>query len=295
MTLDFETYARELSQLGSAITPELLEGTRALISPHLEVAPVPDVHIDRDVSYGDDERQRLDVFTAVEGGSIHRPLLVFVHGGGFVAGDKYTPGTPFYDNVGIWAVRNGFNAITITYRLAPDHVWPSGIEDLHRMTCWLRLYGHERNISGQKLFLLGQSAGACHVASYLAHADLYAPDPSWVNGVILLSGMYDFTTLEMDPNWAKYVGSDPAGWQEKSCLTGLVESEVPMLASVSEFDPQVFKDQGRQLSEAYEARYVKSLQLLLLKGQNHISSILYLGLEGDMLGPRLKQFIAEQA
>jgi acetyl esterase/lipase len=36
------------------------------------------------------------------------PVFLFVHGGGFVGGDKHVPGTPMYDHIGAWAVRHGW-------------------------------------------------------------------------------------------------------------------------------------------------------------------------------------------
>ena len=45
---------------------------------------------------------------------------MFVHGGGFVAGDKHTPGTPRYELVGAWAARHGWVGVTMTHRLAPE-------------------------------------------------------------------------------------------------------------------------------------------------------------------------------
>ena len=53
-------------------------------------------------------------------------LLGDVHGGGFVRGDKYQPGTPAYDLVGAWAVRHGWVGVNMTYRYAPEVQWPAG-------------------------------------------------------------------------------------------------------------------------------------------------------------------------
>jgi triacylglycerol lipase len=48
-------------------------------------------------------------------------VLIFVHGGAFVGGNKRTtPTSPFYDNVMLWAVNNGFIGVNATYRLAPQ-------------------------------------------------------------------------------------------------------------------------------------------------------------------------------
>ena len=65
-----------------------------------------------------------------EGSKKIKPVLLFVHGGGFIAGDKHTEGSPFYSNIGAWAVKNGFTGVNMTYRLAPANPWPAGIEDI---------------------------------------------------------------------------------------------------------------------------------------------------------------------
>src|SRR6185437_250510 len=96
------------------------------------------------------------------GGAAHapRPVLVFIHGGGFNRGAKSTPGSPFYDNIGLWAVDHGLVGVTINYRLAPQYQWPSGIEDLTLVVAWLK--GHIAQYGGDpdKIFLWGHSAGA---------------------------------------------------------------------------------------------------------------------------------------
>ena len=55
-----------------------------------------------------------------------RPVLIYVHGGAFTAGNKRAPGSPFYDNIALFAARSGFVGVNITYRLAPQHQWPAG-------------------------------------------------------------------------------------------------------------------------------------------------------------------------
>ena len=93
---------------------------------------------------------------------------MFVHGGGFIGGDKHVPGSPMYDHVGAWAVRNGWVGVTITYRLAPEHTWPSGAQDVAAAAAWVRdniaSYGGDPS----RIVVAGHSAGCVHVASYLA-------------------------------------------------------------------------------------------------------------------------------
>ena len=87
----------------------------------------------RDLAYGPDPRQRLDLY----GGGDGRPVLVFVHGGGFVTGDK--GGEDWANaNVGRMTAEAGLIGCVINYRLAPDHGWPAGSEDVGAVVDWLR-------------------------------------------------------------------------------------------------------------------------------------------------------------
>jgi hypothetical protein len=54
------------------------------------------------------------------------PVLVFVHGGGFVGGSKGGPGQALHDNIGRFAVEHGLIGATINYRFAPEFKFPSG-------------------------------------------------------------------------------------------------------------------------------------------------------------------------
>ena len=114
----------QIRALGCEMTPAQIEATRALLAP-LAPRTGPDVTVHRDVTYGPDPRHRLDVFVP-SAGVARAPVLVFVHGGGFVQGDKGAPDAPFYNNVGLWAARSGCIGVTMTYRLAPAAPWPAG-------------------------------------------------------------------------------------------------------------------------------------------------------------------------
>ena len=97
--MEFSAYARAIRAIPRRISPDTVVATRDLVMP-LAQPLGSDIAVQRDLKYGSDARQRLDVFTPASGFQPQRPVLVFVHGGGFVAGDKQMPGTPFYDNIG---------------------------------------------------------------------------------------------------------------------------------------------------------------------------------------------------
>ncbi|MGP1609715.1 MAG: alpha/beta hydrolase, partial [Burkholderiales bacterium] len=231
----FSEYATAIRAIPRLISPDTVSATRNLVAPLLK-PPANDVAVQRDLKYGAHDRQRLDVFTPASGFEPSRPVLIFVHGGGFVAGDKQMAGTPFYDNIAQWAVRHGCNAVNITYRLAPQHQWPSGVEDLHLVIRFIQQDGATHGISARKLFLMGQSAGAAHAASYVAHSARYAPYSHGLSGLILLSGVYDYT-LKPGPMEAAYLGQDQSLYAARSSLTGLLNCDLPMLVTIAECDP----------------------------------------------------------
>ena len=159
----------QLTGMDPAITPELVATSWALLKPFHDKVGYTAPKIDRDL--------RLRRPRAAPPRRAHRrrrasatgaPVLVFVHGGGFVGGDKHVPGTPMYDHIGAWAVRNGWVGVTITYRLAPEHTWPSGAQDVAAAVQWVRdniaAYGGDP----ARIVVAGHSAGCVHVASYLA-------------------------------------------------------------------------------------------------------------------------------
>ncbi len=86
------------------------------------------VNIQRDIAYGSDPLQKLDVFTPDGATGRNLPVLLFVHGGGFTRGDKHGPFYP--DNITLWAAKNGMVGVNIDYRLAPKDPWPAGVNDL---------------------------------------------------------------------------------------------------------------------------------------------------------------------
>jgi acetyl esterase/lipase len=292
--MNFVEYARRIRSIGREINQESQQTTREMLSPLAEPLLEPAlVRVERDVKYGVDERCRMDIFTPASGFETSRPVLIFLHGGGFITGDKHMEGSPFFSNIGHWAVRNGCNCITMTYRLAPRHQWPSGIIDIHQLVRFIRHEGNDHGLDLDRLFLMGHSAGAAHAASYVAHPDLYAPFSHGLSGLILLSGLYNYTSMPISEKLSSYIGDDFTLYAARSSLAGLLRSNIPMLVTLSEYDPPVFEQQGLELLSAYQRKHQHMPHFVYAAGQNHFSVAQFLGLEGDLLGPQLKAFIDE--
>lgn len=261
----------QLQALGPDLSPEMLGGTQKLMAERNRGLD-PATQVTRDLRYGPDERHRLDVFTqATPKGA---PVLVFVHGGGFVMGDKHTQGSPFYSNVGDFAARMGWVGVTMTYRLAPAHRFPSGVEDMTLLVDWLRENIAAHGGDPGRIVLMGQSAGAVHVASYLAHARDHA---TGIAGAVLMSGIYDTFTAEDNPFARAYYGDDRKGWGPASALAGLLDSAVPMQFSVAEFDPDDFHRQAAQLITQWTATRGRLPEMHYLSGHNHLTPALSIG------------------
>ncbi len=158
--------ATAVKKIGAIIDPP---ATAELFAPLLKKEPYAGVTVTRDQKYGADPRNRLDVFQPATSDKAPRPILIFVHGGAFTGGDKHRPGSPFYDNVALWAVANGMIGIGITYRLAPEHPYPAGAEDVAMALQWTMENASRLGGDAKRIFLIGHSAGAVHVATYVAH------------------------------------------------------------------------------------------------------------------------------
>jgi len=272
--------------MDSAITPELVANSWALLKPFHDKVGYNAPKVDRDLAYGDHARHRLDVHTS--GDEKGAPVLVFVHGGGFVGGDKHVPGAPMYDHVGAWAVRNGWVGVTITYRLAPEFTWPSGAQDVAAAVGWVRdniaSYGGDPT----RIVVAGHSAGTVHVASYLVGQGGGSLDG--VKGAGLLSGFYQIPDgAERGELEVIYFGDRPSA--EVSSLPGLLETEVPLIFAVAERDPQFSHSQVAALTAAWFAKKNAVPQVIFSEGHNHISQIGSIGVDDLALGAELARFV----
>jgi triacylglycerol lipase len=278
-----------IRRLGREILPAV-PGSQAVYAGQHETEPYEGVQVVRDVSYGPHARHRLDVFEGQDG-LRGKPVFIFVHGGGFVGGDKRIPGSPYNDNVALWAVRNGMVGINITYRLAPEFGFPSGSEDLAAAVAWARANAPEFGGDPDQIYILGTSAGAVHVANFVAHRPFDAARAG-VKGVILLSGVYDLEATAPDGMNKAYYGEDVSRYGRMSALPGLVESPIPILFVLTEFDPEMFERQALRTIEAWVARHGHWPDFVRLMGHNHLTSTFHLNTKDDYLGTQILAFMA---
>jgi acetyl esterase/lipase len=167
--------------------------------------------VDRDIAYGENAAQRLDVYRPTETANAHslaahsnvassaqssvaRPIIVFMHGGGWTDGSKGQ-----YRFVADTLNARGYVVVTVGYRPYPEVLFPAFVEDGARAVQWVHQHGAEFGGDTSRLYLMGHSAGA-HIAAMLTFDSQYLQavggDRSWVKGFIGLAGPYDFLPLK---------------------------------------------------------------------------------------------------
>lgn len=84
-----------------------------------------------------------------------RPGVFHVHGGGLMAGDRFSEGDWLVDTV----LRFGLTVATVEYRLAPEHPYPASVEDCYLGLTWLRDHTTALGVDPARLIICGVSAG----------------------------------------------------------------------------------------------------------------------------------------
>jgi len=201
------------------------------------------------VPTGPDPLQKIDVFEPSAKGPA-RPVMIFVHGGGFVRGDKNTT-----DNMLVWAVDHGMVGVDVDYRLAPKDPWPAGAEDLKAAVAWTRDHIAEHGGDPDRIILWGHSAGANHVEDYVGHAELHGPEWAGVRGAIIMSPFYAAGSSE-PPGAAgarggnPYYGTDTSLSGEAAANARMQKVSIPIYLVNAEYDPPFMLAYGESLDKA---------------------------------------------
>ncbi|MBN1911989.1 MAG: alpha/beta hydrolase [Pirellulales bacterium] len=167
----------------------------------LAAAPDRPVPTHADVAYGPHARQVLDFWKAEGKGP--RPLLVYIHGGGWYQGDKNDRHAPDYHHF----LKKGISCAAVNYRLSPKTPLPAPVHDAARAVQFLRFKAREWNIDASRIALTGGSAGACTSMWILLHDDLADPkskDPvlresTRVTAAAVLNGQTSIDPKVMEP------------------------------------------------------------------------------------------------
>jgi hypothetical protein len=149
--------------------------------PNTKVKLYPGVTLARDVSYGPEGKDLIDVFTGDKGGA-SRTVLIYVPGG---AGNKLeqqsVEANAFYDNIGRWAAENGMVGVTMQRGGSPGNQG----QNVALMIDWLKTNIAKYKGNPDRMFIWAHSAGNGPLGQYIGRPDLYGVG---VKGAIFMSG-----------------------------------------------------------------------------------------------------------
>jgi triacylglycerol lipase len=281
--------AAKIAALGRVVDSA---ATSTIYTPLQEREPYAGIKVVRDAKYGPAERNRLDVLAA-EGAGDQRPVLMFMHGGRYTRGDKHVPGSAFYDNIMLFAARHGMVGVNLEYRLAPQDPWPAAVEDLGAAVRFVADNAKTYGVNPDRIFLMGHSAGATHVATYVAHKEFHGPKGSGLAGAILSSGIYDLSKAEPTDERVAYFGADRSRYAERSALPGLVDSNIPLMISSAELDPPAMEQQFNLLKEAMCKTERGCVRAIALPHHSHMSESYSINTADTQLSSQILEFMAK--
>ena len=157
-----------------------------------------------DIAYGAHPMQSLDVYRP-KGAKGSLPVIVSVHGGGWVYGDK-----ALYQYYTMSLAQRGFAVVNFSYRLAPENRFPAQMEDIGAVFAWAEAHKAAYGLDMDNLFAIGDSAGAhllglyCDACTNPEYAALYAfsrpfgPTPRAISlacGVYTIAGAQDMALM----------------------------------------------------------------------------------------------------
>jgi len=221
------------------------------------------------------------------------PVLVSVHGGAFIRGTKHAPGSPFDDNVPLWAARHGMVGVNIDYRLAPAATYPAAAEDIGAALAWVGANIRALGGDPKRIILMGHSAGAVHVATYVGHRALQPAAAPRLAGAIMISGIYDLKADSVGDAERVYFGSDPALYPERSALRGLQASPIPLMIAHAELDPPVFVAQFDELRTALCKSAKGCVRNVELAGHSHMSELDSINTKDTRLTDQILAFVKQ--
>jgi acetyl esterase len=247
--------------------------------------PLPEgvTTVDRTVPGVDGNEIPVRVYSPTRDGAAV-PAVLYIHGGGFVVGDLDTE----HANAMSTADALGVVAVSVDYRLAPEHPFPAGVEDCYSVLTWLAAEADSLGVDPQRIAVFGQSAGGGLAAGLaLMACDRGGPALCFqVLGIPELDdrletpSMVAFTDTPMwnrpsaERSWRYYLGEEPNG--DTSVYAAPARAEdlsglPPAYVSTCEYDP--LRDEGM----IYALRLLQagvSVELHQFAGTFHGSTIL---------------------
>ena len=201
----------------------------------------------KDVQYGNDEPQKLDIFPA----AVDRaPILVDIHGGGWRSGSRNIRSFPASS-----VTKAGVMWVPIDYGLAPNYSIHQMVNHVRSAIVWL--YHNVSKYGGDpsKLYVSGNSAGG-HLTGCILMPDWhknFGVPSDIIKGACAISGVYDLQALvHAEYGYNDELGMDIETAQNFSPLFNLPTKGCPLIVSYGAPEPNEFRRQSRVYYEAWK-------------------------------------------
>lgn len=237
----------------------------------------------KDAAFGDDPRQRLDVFTPI-GDVTNAPVLVFFYGGSWKSGSKED-----YAFAAQALAAQGFVTVLPDYRLYPQVRFPDFLDDGARAVAWVRDNITSYGGDPKKIVLAGHSAGAYNAMmlgldpSYLRRAGV---DPRVIRAVAGLSGPYDF--LPFDQSTSIDVFGEAPDPEATQPITFVGPKAPPAFLATGDADTTVRPRNTQRLAARLRNARV-AVQERIYSGLDHADTLLALSVTFRSKAPELSE------
>jgi acetyl esterase/lipase len=285
-----------MALLAPAADPPAQPDKEKAKEPPPDMTPVlgKDTVAKKDVAFGKDEKQRLDLYAPK--GAKNAPVVIYVHRGEWTKGDKfevsYKP--KFF-------TENGVVFISTNYRLSPAARHPAHAEDVAKAVRWAVDHAAEFGGDPKKVFLMGHSAG-CHLSTLVALDPKYLATvklkSSELRGVIAWSGgAYDLVDkVAQGGSYKDYIisafGPEEAAWKDASPVTHAKNAAggPAFLFASYEKGNNAHKAAERLAGLIRDAK--GKAEVIVLEDRTHQTATHLIGAPGDKTGGIILQFIA---
>lgn len=250
-------------------------------------------NVDRfdDIAYGPDpDWQKLDVYRPkAEAGKI-LPVIISIHGGGWVYGDKER-----YQYYCLSLAQRGFAVVNYTYRLAPEFKFPAAMEDTNLVASWVMEHADRYGLDTGRIFAVGDSAGGHMLAMYAAvctnpdYAAMYefrVPEGFSLRAVGLNCGVYQMDRKEAQDTLTHSLMKDvlpgkvtTQALHQISPVYYVTENFPPTLLMTASGD--FLKDQAPIMEEQLKAKRVPCASLFYGDDQEKLGHVFHLNMKSD--------------
>lgn len=248
------------------------------------------MQIEKDITYAHTGSRALTLDLYRPAQADHRPMIVWVHGGAWRAGNKSSMPLKAL-------VEDGFQIASVDYRLTPEARFPANVHDIKAAIRFLRANGRELQINANTILIAGASAGG-HLAALVGVSNgnealegtlgEHTQTSSDVQGIVSFYGASNLTSILGQstphglgvriPALQLLLGGQPEDKAELAKLASPVfhvgPNDPPLLLIHGDQDPQMPINQSHELVGVYEQHHLP-VQMDVIHGAAHGGAAFY--------------------